>query len=304
MNILKIYGEATGQEINMAKSEVFFSRNLSQAAQADLSRIMGVRHVLGTGTYLGLPSMVVRSKKATFAYIKDRMWKRINSWRGRAMSKAGKEVMIKSVLQAIPSYVMSIYLIPETTIKEIERMMNAFWWGGGSNDRGIRWLAWDRMTYPKELGGLGFRDLQLFNMAMVAKQGWKLMKNTDTLVARLFEARWKIGDGTRIKVMSDPWLRKEDGLWMNSPQDQGQEGWKHLWKVQAPPKTKHLLWRVCKDCLPTRERLHERIAAWQNAGLYSCLQQRLQRCSTVKEVLFDICCHEEKEMAGKIAMLM
>ncbi|MCI35572.1 RNA-directed DNA polymerase (Reverse transcriptase), partial [Trifolium medium] len=123
------------------------------AAQEDLSRIMGVRHVLGTGTYLGLPSMVGRSKKDTFASIKDRIWKRINSWRGRALSKAGKEVMIKSVLQSIPSYVMSVYLIPETTIKEIERMINSFWWGGGTNTRGIKWMAWDRMTVPKEFDG-------------------------------------------------------------------------------------------------------------------------------------------------------
>jgi hypothetical protein len=81
---------------------------------------MGVRHVLGTGNYLGLPSMIGRKKKDMFAYIKDRIWKRINSWRGRALSKAGKEIMIKFVLQTIPSYVMSIYLLPETTIKEIE----------------------------------------------------------------------------------------------------------------------------------------------------------------------------------------
>jgi hypothetical protein len=87
------------------------------AAQEDLSRIMGVRHVLGTGNYLGLPSMIGRKKKEIFDYIKDRIWKRINSWRGRALSRAGKEVMIKFVLQAIPSYVMSIYLLPETTIK-------------------------------------------------------------------------------------------------------------------------------------------------------------------------------------------
>ncbi|MCI51865.1 RNA-directed DNA polymerase (Reverse transcriptase), partial [Trifolium medium] len=84
---------------------------------------MGVRHVLGTGIYLGLPSMIGRKKRDIFAYIKDRVWKRINSWRGRALSKAGKEVMIKSVLQAIPSYVMSVYLLPESTIKDIERMM-------------------------------------------------------------------------------------------------------------------------------------------------------------------------------------
>jgi hypothetical protein len=107
----------------MSKSEVFFSRNISMGAQEDLSRIMGVRHVLGTGTYLGLPSMVGRSKKSTFTFVKDRVWKRINSWRGRALSKAGKEVMIKSVLQSIPSYVMSVYPIPETTIKENDQLI-------------------------------------------------------------------------------------------------------------------------------------------------------------------------------------
>jgi hypothetical protein len=65
-------------------------------------------------------------------------------WRQRA----GKKVMIKSVLQAIPSYVVSIYLLPaDSTIKEIKRMINSFWWGGGVNNKGIKWLAWDHMTF-------------------------------------------------------------------------------------------------------------------------------------------------------------
>ncbi|MCH90826.1 putative ribonuclease H protein, partial [Trifolium medium] len=262
--ILQTYEEATGQEINMSKSEVYFSRNLSRAAQEDLSRIMGVKHVLGTGTYLGLPSMVGRSKKDTFGYVKDRIWKKINSWRGRALSKAGKEIMIKSVLQAIPSYVMSVYLIPETTIKEIERMINSFWWGGGTNNRGIKWMAWDRMSCPKEFGGLGFRDLHLFNMAMVAKQGWNFIMKPDTLVARIYKARWRIGDDTKIKVMNEPWLKKEDGFWLQAPQEQVERAraenvdWKGIWKTHAPPKAKHLIWRICKGCLPTRIRLKER----------------------------------------------
>jgi hypothetical protein len=95
MTILKIYEDATGQEINLTKSEVFFSRNLSVAAQEDLSRIMGVRHVLGTGKYLGLPSMIGRKKKDVFSYIKDRIWRRINSWRGTVYSREGKEILIK-----------------------------------------------------------------------------------------------------------------------------------------------------------------------------------------------------------------
>jgi hypothetical protein len=257
MEILKVYEEASGQEVNLSKSEVFFSRNISRAAQEDLSRLMGVKHVLGTGTYLGLPSMVGRSKKETFAYIKDRIWKRINSWRSRPLSRAGKEIMIKSVLQAIPAYVMSIYILPDSLINDIERMINAFWWGGGTNNKGIRWLTWDKMACPKEEGGLGFRDFQMFNMAMVAKQGWNLINKPNSLVARILKARyfprsslldsnlgnnpsftwrsiwksrqvllygcrWCIGDGSsNIKVMGDPWLREVDGRWVTSPQNQG-----------------------------------------------------------------------------------
>jgi hypothetical protein len=70
---------------------------------------MGVKYVMGTVTYLGLPSMVGRSKKATFRYIKDRIWKKINSWCGRALSKVSKDVMIKSLFQSIPSYIISVY---------------------------------------------------------------------------------------------------------------------------------------------------------------------------------------------------
>jgi hypothetical protein len=124
---------------------------------------MGVRHVLGTCTYLGVPSMVGRSKKATFAYIKDRIWRKINSWRSRPLSKAGKEVMIKSVLQGIPSYIMSIYIILEATMNDIEKMLNSFWWGGGDNNKGIRWIAWERISCAKGEGGLGFRDFKTFN---------------------------------------------------------------------------------------------------------------------------------------------
>jgi hypothetical protein len=92
---------------------------------------MGVQRALGTSNYLRLPSMIARKKKDNFSYVKDRIWKQINSWRGRVLSKAGKEVMIKTVLQAIPSYVMSVYILSGTTITETERMIYSLWWGGG-----------------------------------------------------------------------------------------------------------------------------------------------------------------------------
>jgi len=81
--------------------------------------------VLGTGKYLGLPSMIGRGKRSIF-FIKDCIWKRINTWKGRALSKAGKQVMIKYVLQFIPSYIRSIYLLSNLVIDDIEKMINAF----------------------------------------------------------------------------------------------------------------------------------------------------------------------------------
>jgi hypothetical protein len=123
---------------------------------------MGVKYVMGTVTYLGLPSMVGRSKKATFRYIKDRIWKKINSWCGRALSKASKDVMIKSSFQSIPSYIISVYLMPTSIISDIEKMLNSFWWGDGSNNKGIWWLAWDRLSRPKVEGGFRLPKFSCF----------------------------------------------------------------------------------------------------------------------------------------------
>ncbi|CAI8601941.1 unnamed protein product [Vicia faba] len=188
--ILNTYAATSGQEINLLKSEVFFSRNLSHAAQKDLAKLLGVRHVLDTGSYMGLPSMIGTSKKATFSFVKDRVWKRINSWSGRSLSKAGKEVMIKSVLQSILAYIMSVYLTPDGVVKDIERMLNSFWWGGGRNNKGIRWMAWDRLTSLKSEGGMRFRDFKAFNIVVVAKQGWNLLSKPNSLVSRIFKARY------------------------------------------------------------------------------------------------------------------
>jgi len=253
--ILKTYEAAFGQENNLSKSEVFFSRNMSGAAQEDLSHIIGVRHVMGTGKYLGLPSMIGRDKRSIFSFIKDRIWRRINAWKGRALSKAGKEVMIKSMLQSIPSYIMSIYLLPNSVIDDIEKMINAFWWGGRSNNRRIKWMAWERVACPKEFGGMGFRNFKAFNLSMVAKQGWSFLSKHDSLVARVFKSRyfprssflgaklgnnpsfawrsiwnsrqlllygyrWTIGHGQPVSVMNDPWVRGVHDCWVQSPQSQ------------------------------------------------------------------------------------
>lgn len=52
--------------------------------------------------------------------------KKFNSWRGKLLSRDGKEVLIKAVVQAIPTYTMSLFLLPMQLCKDIERLMNRF----------------------------------------------------------------------------------------------------------------------------------------------------------------------------------
>jgi hypothetical protein len=66
---------------------------------------------------------------------------------------------LKAVIQAIPTYSMSIFQLPIGLCKEINGMMQKFWWG-----------KWDRMGVSKAQGGLGFRDLVCFKKALLAKQ--------------------------------------------------------------------------------------------------------------------------------------
>jgi ribonuclease HI len=108
--------------------------------------------------------------------------------------------------------------------------------------------------------------------------------------------------------------------------------WHRLWKIHAPPKAKHLLWRICRGCLPTRLRLQEKyvscplscplcdqgqeddwhvfltcnisLQAIQATGLEHLLLHRIQPATNLKELIFDVCSGESKEAAGLFAMLL
>jgi hypothetical protein len=190
-NILATYEAASGQSINFQKSEFFCSRNVPNVVQNSVADCLGVHAVLGTGKYLGLPSMIRRRKKDIFNFIKDRVWKKINSWSSKSLSKAGREVLIKSVLQSIPTYFMSIFTIPSSLCDEIEKMMNSFWWGhSGARNKSIHWMSWERLSMHKNDGGMGFKSLHAFNLAMLGKQGWRVMSNPDILSSKIYKAKY------------------------------------------------------------------------------------------------------------------
>jgi ribonuclease HI len=307
-------------------------------------------------------------------------------------------------------------------------------------------MAWDRLTYPKRLGGLGFRDFHAFNKAMLGKQGWRILQNPDSLVAKVLKAkyfprtsffeatlghnpsfawrslwgvrevlargsRWRIGEGSNVRVMEDSWLRGGGDKMVAAPQQEGvynmpvkhlmvvgekkwdknkleelfslevceqilstplfdmvtedklvwegdmrgnytvksgyrlimEESWKRLeewgnrnwsmlWGVKAPHKAKHLLWRLCKECVPTRVKLSQRhvectllcplcnidvetdfhaffncphvAQCWNSAGLSHLINNRLLIFDNMQDLILDLCSQADSHDAGRAALLL
>lgn len=141
--------------------------------------------------YLGLPSTMGRQKSAILGYLKDRVHKRLLGWEAKLLSRAGKEILVKTVAQSLPNYAMNVFLLPLEITRDIERLMNRFWWRpSGGERKGIHWMSWDRLSKHKSLGGLGFRNLRDFNLAMLRKQGWRLLTQPLSLTSRIFKARY------------------------------------------------------------------------------------------------------------------
>jgi hypothetical protein len=162
-------------------------------------------------------------------------------WKERFLSKAAKETLIKAIAQAIPTYAMACFDLTKSLCDDIAQMIFRYWWSQQENEHKAHWVSWQDMMRPKEEGGLGFRDIYSFNLAMLAKQGWRLIQAPESLCAKVLRAKyfadgdvinakpipgmsyvwrsilkgfqilklgiiWRVGDGNSIRIWEDQWI--------------------------------------------------------------------------------------------------
>ena len=168
-NILETYERSSGQQLNREKTALFFSRNTPQTIQDTIKNRFGVEIIRQHETYLGLPSLVGKEKCNTFRQLKERLANKLSGWKEKLLSHADKEILIKVVAQEIPTYTMSVFLLPNSLCDEMTSMVRQFWWGQNNGKNKTAWISWDKICTPKIEGGLGFCDLRAFNLAFLAK---------------------------------------------------------------------------------------------------------------------------------------
>ena len=141
-SILDLYCAASGQMVSVEKSSIFFSPNTSGDIREQICSILNIMIEALNDKYLGLPAHVGLDKTDCFQYLIDRIVMRISGWKEKLLSTGGKEVLLKSVVQAIPTYAMSVFKIPKKNCKGITDEMSHFWWGDDDNQRRMHWMAW------------------------------------------------------------------------------------------------------------------------------------------------------------------
>ncbi|XP_057803522.1 uncharacterized protein LOC131018836 [Salvia miltiorrhiza] len=194
---LDLYSAAFGQLVNFEKSAVSFSPCVSRQDMDKVVSILGVKETNGQAVYLGLPTFVVRHKMIQFDYLRERVYKKLNSWKNRYFSVEGKEVLIKSIIQATPTCTMSYFKIPSAVCHDIEMACANFWRGESDIGKCLYWVSWKALCEQKSKGGMGFRRMEAFNRALLAKQVWRLVKFPSSLVARVLK-----GSTTKMMIFS------------------------------------------------------------------------------------------------------
>jgi hypothetical protein len=139
MDNLEEYQSISGQKINLQKSEMVFSPKLLQSIKTEFQTYMPIQVSDNISKYLGLPTHVGKSKNQIFNFIMERIRKKLKGWKEKNLSFSGRGVLTRAVIQAIPTYIMSTFLIPQGICDRIERAICRFWWGGNEEKRKIHW---------------------------------------------------------------------------------------------------------------------------------------------------------------------
>jgi hypothetical protein len=125
--------------------------------------------------------------------VDEKLIKKLDGWKRSALYFGGRLILINSCLSSIPTYYMSMHLLPKTIPKRMDKTRKRFFWQGGGEKRKYHLVKWAKVTSPKQKGGLGIKDLRRMNLRL-CKWWWKL-EHEEGLWRDIVKKKYKIDRG-------------------------------------------------------------------------------------------------------------
>jgi hypothetical protein len=187
--LLRSFELVSGLKINFVKSKLY-GVNIDPIFLAAGATFLSCRSEVIPFKFLGIPVGANPRRKETWKPVVDAMSKRLCSWNSRHLSYGGRITLINSVLSSLPLYFFSFFKAPRCVLQQLVRLQRNFLWGGGAADKRLCWVKWDQVCLPKEQGGLGVKNLELFNMALLSKWKWRFLSDDEAMWADLLRFRY------------------------------------------------------------------------------------------------------------------
>jgi hypothetical protein len=140
--------------------------------------------------YLGVTFKLRGKRVEDFQDLINKVSTRLQSWKSKLLSQAGRLTLINSVLTSLPIYTFSVFKVPEAVCKKLDSIVNAFWWGHEPSRKKLHMTSWETITQPKNKGGLGIRRFGMMNKAMLSKQYWRICNNPNLLVSKTLRSKY------------------------------------------------------------------------------------------------------------------
>ncbi|XP_060669154.1 uncharacterized protein LOC132800155 [Ziziphus jujuba] len=172
---LQNFCDWTRQTVNKAKSGCFFSRNVQGSVKANIKEVLNIKELPKESKYLGNPLFLGKNKSRDFEELKNRVEAKLQDWKAKLLSQAGKLVLVKSAVMAMPIYTMSTHKLPLQWCRRIDSLASRFLWKGDVSKKvAFNATSWSKVCQPKSAGDLGIRKLADINLVLLCKLGWCL----------------------------------------------------------------------------------------------------------------------------------
>lgn len=143
-----------------------FSANTTSHTKVDILNILRFKECTHQTKHLGPHFCKIATKKIAFSAISDKISSSLKGWKAKVFSQASRTILTKAVAQAIPTYYLANSLFPKHISRNLDAKFRKFWWGENEKGNSLVIKCWDSICSPTACGGLGFRRMKDYNMAL------------------------------------------------------------------------------------------------------------------------------------------
>ncbi|XP_039120341.1 uncharacterized protein LOC120256728 [Dioscorea cayenensis subsp. rotundata] len=187
---LDLYSKLTSQCPNLSKSHIYFPSWYNKHVSNRICSILNLKAASIPFKYLGVLISPKRIASSAFMHIVDKIsltYKRCSNFH---LSPTAKTVLIKSTILSIPTYTLSVYLIPDGILSVITKVVRKFFWSRDSNGKGIHNVSWNVINEGKTEEGIGIRNLALAKYSLMAKHVFKYLNNDDAIWVNILKLKY------------------------------------------------------------------------------------------------------------------